>query len=95
MRFKGLENESMSFILCSNCSWHALCIWNMGRDANDINCSPHLDGFMDASSTLPPIPLGFLNLMTSEKGDFFLSFRKNTYVLMGRIPAVQLTVLQA
>ena len=50
----------------------ALCIWNMGRDTSDINCSPHLDGFMDASSTLPPIPLGFLNLTTSEKGDIFV-----------------------
>lgn len=69
-------------------------MWNMGRDANDINCSPHLDGFMDASSTLPPIPLGFLNLTTSKKGDL-LSFRKNTNVLMGRIPAVQFTALQA
>lgn len=94
MRFKGLENESMHFILCSNCSWDALCMWNMGRDAKDINCSPHLDGFMDASSTLPPIPLGFLNLTTSENGDFVV-IRKDTNVLMGRIPAVQFTALQA
>lgn len=45
-------------------------MWDMGRDAKDINCSPHLDGCMDASSTLPPIPLGFLTLTTSENGDF-------------------------
>lgn len=45
-------------------------MWNMRREAKDINCSPHLDGSMAASSTSPLILLGFFNLRTSQNCDF-------------------------
>lgn len=60
---------------------------NMRREAKDINCSPHQDGFMAASSTLPLILLGFPNLR-HPRTIIFVVMQKDMNAVMDRNPNV-------